>query len=271
MDVHKSRAGASAAAGTAGSSSMLPDIGGAAQAGRARGRDENSGGDLPSLGGGNIISLSAVQPTIVLPHSEPLSDEQKEKSANLIELFGLELVTCLFSQFWANRFAAIEKVDEQLHNLDPNRRDAMSAEINRKNLPIENNFKTFLELIEKGCEDPVLKNLIAMIDLLKKALPTFFRYIQPIMIRKELMPLVSTLIKKTTDLKAKVREVAIDFCLYLSHQSPVGPEVMVNQVLVELEQIMTDQPASTTTSSNVAANMGNSHMISSCFKLLNQF
>jgi len=34
---------------------------------------------------------------------------------------------------------------------------------------------------------------------------------------------------------------------------------------------MTDQPASTTTSSNVAANMGNSHMISSCFKLLNQF
>jgi len=47
------------------------------------------------------------------------------------------------------------------------------------------------------------------------------------MIKKELMPVVSGLIKKTTDLKAKVREVAIDFCLYLSHQSPIGPEVMV--------------------------------------------
>ena len=85
------------------------------------------------------------------------------------------------------------------------------------------------------------------------------------------MPLVSNLIKKTTDLKAKVREVAIDFSLYLSHQSPIGPEVMVNQVLSELELILTEQPASATTSSNVAASMGNSHMISSCFKLLNQF
>ena len=53
----------------------------------------------------------------------------------------------------------------------------MSAEINRKNLPIENNFKTFLEFIDEGTKDPVLKNLIAIIDLLKKALPTFFRYI----------------------------------------------------------------------------------------------
>lgn len=36
--------------------------------------------------------------------------------------------------------AAIEKVAEQLVNIDPNRRDAMSSEINRKNLPIEDNF-----------------------------------------------------------------------------------------------------------------------------------
>jgi hypothetical protein len=116
----------------------------------------------------------------------------------------------------------------------------MSAEINRKNLPIENNFKTFLEFIDEGTKDPVLKNLIAIIDLLKKALPTFFRYIQPNMIKKDLMPVVSSLIKKTTDLKAKVREVAIDFCLYLSHQSPIGPEVMVNAVLTELEFVLTD-------------------------------
>lgn len=93
----------------------------------------------------------------------------------------------------------------------------MSCEINRKNFPIEENFKTFLELIDEGTKDPVLKNFIASIELLKKALPTFFRYIQPALIRKELMPLVSNFIKKTTDLKVKVREVALDFCLYLSH------------------------------------------------------
>jgi hypothetical protein len=57
------------------------------------------------------------------------------------------------------------------------------------------------------------------------------------------MPVVSNLIKKTTDLKVKVREVAIDFCLYLSHQSPIGPEVMVNQVLSELEVVLSENPA----------------------------
>lgn len=86
-------------------------------------------------------------------------------------------MTCFYSQFWANRFAAIEKVEEQVHNLDPNRRDAMSCEINRKNLPIEEIFKVFLEFIDEGTKDPVLKNLIGVIDLLKKSLPTFFRYI----------------------------------------------------------------------------------------------
>jgi hypothetical protein len=114
---------------------------------------------------------------MVLPHAEPLTEELKTKGVNLIELFGQELVTCFYSQQWAARFAAIEKVDEQLHNLDPNRRDAMSCEINRKNLPIENIFKTFLEFIDEGTKDPVLKNLIAIVDLLKKALPTFFRYL----------------------------------------------------------------------------------------------
>jgi hypothetical protein len=56
----------------------------------------------------------------------------------------------------------------------------MSAEINRKNMPIEEIYKIFItDFAEEGLKDPVLKNLISMIDLLKKALPTFFRYIQP--------------------------------------------------------------------------------------------
>jgi hypothetical protein len=42
----------------------------------------------------------------------------------------------------------------------------MSAEINRKNIPIEENYKTFLEFIEEGTKDPVLKNFIAILDLL---------------------------------------------------------------------------------------------------------
>lgn len=40
-------------------------------------------------------------------------------------------MTCFLSKSWATRMSAIQKIAEQLHNLDPNRRDAMSAEINR--------------------------------------------------------------------------------------------------------------------------------------------
>lgn len=108
-----------------------------------------------------------------------MSEEQKQKAASLIELFNLEIITSFYSQTWSTRQAAIEKVSEQLHNIDPNRRDAMSAEINRKNLPIEDNFKTFLEFIEEGTKDPNLKNFISILELLQKALPVFFRYIQP--------------------------------------------------------------------------------------------
>ncbi len=36
----------------------------------------------------------------------------------------------------------------------------MSAEINKNNLPIQESFSIFLELIEEGAKDPVLKNYI---------------------------------------------------------------------------------------------------------------
>ena len=73
---------------------MLPEIGGGQ---RNRPREGNSGGsDLPNLNTGGI-SLSAVQPSSILPHSEPLTEELKNKGANLIELFGIELVTCFYS------------------------------------------------------------------------------------------------------------------------------------------------------------------------------
>jgi hypothetical protein len=42
----------------------------------------------------------------------------------------------------------------------------MSAEINRNNLPIEDNFNVFLEFIQDGAKDPVLKNYIAILELI---------------------------------------------------------------------------------------------------------
>ena len=76
-------------------------------------------------------------------------------------------MTCFYSKSWSTRNTALLKVSEQLHNLDPARRDAMTAEINRQNLPIEINFKTFLDLVVEGLKDPVLKNYIALLELVQ--------------------------------------------------------------------------------------------------------
>lgn len=195
---------------------------------------------LPSIGGVRPPgpgTIGVAQPTTVLPHSEPLSEEQVAQHRVLIDFFGIQIITCFISKTWATRQAAILKVEEQLHNIDPNRRDAMSAEINRQNMPAEISFKTFLEFIVEGLKDPVLKNYICLLELFQKALPTFFRYIQPHQIKADLAAIIREILRKTTDMKQKIREASINFCLYLSHQSPVGPEFMVNGVLAELDAV----------------------------------
>jgi len=47
-------------------------------------------GILPGLSG----ETAGNRPTIVLPHSEPLSEEQKKKLEPMIGLFGLDVITC---------------------------------------------------------------------------------------------------------------------------------------------------------------------------------
>lgn len=137
----------------------------------------------------------------MLPHSEPLAETQLVYAESLIELFGKELITCFYSQTWSSRYAAIQKVEEQLHNLDPQRRDAMSAEINRNNLPPEISFKTLLKFFEEGLKDPVLKNYITILDLIQTVLPFYFRYLRGEQLKRELTPLIQVIVQKTSDLK----------------------------------------------------------------------
>ena len=150
----------------------------------------------------------------------------------------------------------------------------MSAEINRQNMPAEISFKTFLEFMVEGLKDPVLKNYICLLELFQKALPTFFRYIQPHQVKADLAAIIREILRKTTDLKQKIREASINFCLYLSHQSPVGPEYMVGQVLAELDSVQNESSnaqSSNKESGNVTTNFGNSHLISACLGLLNEY
>lgn len=107
----------------------------------------------------------------------------------------------------------------------------MYGEINRKNFPPEVTFKVFLQFAVEGFKDPVLKNYLSLLDLVQKALPVYFRYLQPDQIRSHIIEIVEHILNKTSDLKAKVREASINFCLYLSHQSPIGPQSMLDAVL----------------------------------------
>ena len=58
----------------------------------------------------------------------------------------------------------------------------------------------------------------------------------------------------------------MNFCLYLSHQSPIGPEAMISQILADL-----DSSHNCELNKDVQSSFGNSHLIASCLKLLQQF
>ena len=100
------------------------------------------------------------KPTVVLPHSEPLSEEQCLELQPLIALFSQPLITCLHSTQWSARSAAISKLYEQLQNLDPQERDALSCEVNRQNLQPHESFPLFIRVVEHMLKDPVLKNYL---------------------------------------------------------------------------------------------------------------
>ena len=108
----------------------------------------------------------------------------------------------------------------------------MSTEINMSNLPVEESYRIFIDFINEAIRDPVLKNYICLMDLFRESLPIFFRHLPPQKIKnEEMIKLIRSIIHRTSDLKQKVREASTTFCLFLSHQSPLGPEVMMQLVL----------------------------------------
>ena len=145
----------------------------------------------------------------------------------------------------------------------------MLGEINRNNLPPEVSFRIFLQFVEEGFKDPVLKNYLMLLQLTQKALPIYFRFLKPTQIKSDLLPLIANILNKTSDLKSKVREASINFCLYLSHQSPVGPQVMINEVIKQLESLLVEKKD--LKSAEQTSSFGNSHQIASCIELLRQF
>jgi hypothetical protein len=77
--------------------------------------------NLPEI----IAAGSDRNPIIVLPYYEPIKDDVQFKFRNLINIFNEDIIGCFVSQTWSNRQAALDKVIEQLPNLDENTKDPM--------------------------------------------------------------------------------------------------------------------------------------------------
>ena len=177
----------------------------------------------------------------------------------LIQVFDLSLVTCLLSQSWSSRYASLVKLEEQLHNLDPELRDAMLCEINKGNLPFEISFRQLINFFTEAMKDPVLKNYICLLDLIKSSLPLMFKNLRIEMIRKELQPIVQSVIQKTAEIKQKVREASINFLIQAA-QTKLETSFVTDLVFQELDSLELKQNQ-----------FGNSNMIVSCLNLLTQF
>jgi hypothetical protein len=106
-----------------------------------------------------------------------MTEDQKAKYANLIQLFGSEIITCFVSQTWSARQAAQDKVKEQLANVDPRTKDAMKSDINKLNLPLDQSFPIFTEFLQEALKDPVLKNFLGSLDLIQHSIPVYFQNI----------------------------------------------------------------------------------------------
>lgn len=76
--------------------------------------------------------------------------------------------------------------------------------------------------------------------------------------------------RKTMDMKQKIREASSNFLAYLSHQSPIGPEFTVSTILQELEKVRSESGVSKAKKETAVATFGNSHLISACLNLVNQ-
>ena len=260
----------------------------------ARSKSQDKGGDLSnlqrssSMPRSNLPEITAIlnenNPIIVLPYYEPIKEDTKFKFQNLINLFNENIIGCFVSQSWSNRQAAIDKIIEQLPNLDENTKDNMKWEINKFNLPMGEWFNGFCTIILEGIRDPVLKIYLSILNLMQQGLPLFFRRLSKNEFSNSSFDtIIREILNKTSDLKLKLRVASKNMWIYLAHQSTIGPEKMA-EITIEALKKMYKVPEPKLAQSKTArikveekknedaeTNLCNSTMWSSCLSLLVEY
>lgn len=227
-------------------------------------------------------NLNENNPIVVLPYYEPVKDDVTFKYRNLINIFNEDIIGCFVSQTWSNRQAALDKILEQLPNLDENTRDAMKSEINKFNLPIDEWFTGFCQLLVEGIKDPVLKIYLSVLNVMQQGLPLFFRRLPKTLFQASLTnsgsevsmySIIKEILKKTSDLKLKLRVASKNMCIYLAHQSIIGPEIMANITLESLDTMLesNNKTAKKSKNEDATSSLCNSTMWTSLLTLLTEY
>lgn len=256
-------------------------------------RSQDRGGDLSSykrsvsMPRSNLPEINAAfsenSPTQILPYYEPMKDDIKFKYQNAINIFNENIIGCFVSQTWSNRQAAIDKIVEQLPNFDDITKDSMKWEINKFNLPIEEWFSGFWSILLDGVKDPVLKIYLSILDLIQQGLPLFTRRLPRVEFNNATFEnIIKEILKKTSDLKLKIRDASKNIWIYLSHQPSIGAEKLADLTIEALKKMYEppEQRMSKTKSKfiiedkksdDAETSLWNSTMWSWCLSLLNDF
>jgi hypothetical protein len=140
-------------------------------------------------------------------------------------------------------------------------------------------------MILEGIKDPVLKIYLSVLDAMQQGLPLFFRRIPKsvfqasLAIKQEqvdcsLYTIIKEILKKTSDLKLKLRVASKNICIYLAHQSTIGPEQMANITIESLQGMIDTNKKSSKSKSkseDATSSLCNSTMWSSCLSLLTEY
>lgn len=117
---------------------------------------------------------------------------------------------------------------------------------------------------------------------MQQGLPLFFRRLPKTLFQASLTnsssevsmySIIKEILKKTSDLKLKLRVASKNMCIYLAHQSIIGPEIMANITLESLDTMLesNNKTAKKSKNEDATSSLCNSTMWTSLLTLLTEY
>jgi len=166
-----------------------------------------------------------------LIYAEPLNENMKNQLQPVLAYFSETIIQCLYSQNWASRLSALNKIKEELR-FALTEDNTIQRHINISRIPITKAITPWTIILKQIISDPVMKIYIDGLELVKEALTIFKKHITN---KEELTKtneqLTNGIIEKLGDQKPKIREKSISLLLSLLKDELINPEVLSARIL----------------------------------------